>query len=128
MNFAAVSAGDSLCHFHGIIRALQNRAGFGQKNATDLSQPHSLGAVFKKRNSQFILQVSDLPAQGRLGHVQPRRRAGHVLFFGNGDEISQMSEFHSRGAYPFGMVSQAPRYLAIRLKNAKVLVVTETQN
>jgi hypothetical protein len=42
--------------------------------------------------------------------VQQCRRAGHVLFLGDGDEAAQVAEFHSLPAYPPGMASQATKY------------------
>ena len=55
-------------------------------------------------------EIANLSAQWRLRYVKPRRRARHVLFFGDGDEVAQMAEFHSHPAYPLGMVSQATKY------------------
>ena len=54
-----------------------------------------LGAVIEKRNAEFILQVTNLPTHWRLRDVQSRRRTRHVLFFGHGNEVAQVPEFHS---------------------------------
>jgi len=32
------------------------------------------------------------------------------MFFGDGNEVAQMAEFHSKQAYALGMVSQATKY------------------
>ena len=61
-------------------------------------------------HAEFVFQIPDLPAQGRLRYVKPRRRARHVLFFRDGNEVAQMAEFHSKQAYALGMVSQATKY------------------
>jgi hypothetical protein len=50
--------------------------------------------------AKLILQVANLPAQGRLGDVQPRRRACHILLFGDGDEVAEVAEFHARQHTP----------------------------
>jgi hypothetical protein len=44
----------------------------------------------QKRNAEFFLKLADLPAQRRLGDVEPLRCLGEMQFFRDGNEISQM--------------------------------------
>jgi hypothetical protein len=73
---------------------LHHRAGFREKDAPGFGEPHGFRAVVEKRNAQFIFEVANLPAQRRLRNVKPRGGARHVLFFSDGDEVSQVTEFH----------------------------------
>ena len=51
--------------------------------------------MVEQRNAQFIFEIANLSAQRRLRNVKARGGAGHVLFFSDGDEVSQVAEFHS---------------------------------
>ena len=44
------------------LRALQNDAGFSQKNPAGFSKPHGLCFTDKKGYAKVILQLADLPA------------------------------------------------------------------
>ena len=67
-----------------------------QENATRFSKPHGFCIVVKKRDSKVILQIPDLPAWRWLRHMKPHHRTCHVLLFGDGNEISQVTEVHLR--------------------------------
>jgi hypothetical protein len=56
--------------------------------------------VLEKRNPELIFEVANLSAQRRLRNVKPRRARCHVLFFSDGDEVSQVAEFHSEFSIP----------------------------
>ena len=96
MEFAALSFGYVLRHFRSVFRAFQDNARFSQENATGFSKPHGVCITVKKCDAKLILQIPDLPAQRRLRHVKPHRRARYVLLFGDRHEVSQMTEFHLR--------------------------------
>ena len=96
MDFAPLPAGNCFRHPHGIIGSLQDRAGFGEKDASGLGQPHGLHAVLEQRDAKFNFQIPDLPAQGRLRDVKSRRRACHVLFFGDGNEKASIRVGHGQ--------------------------------
>lgn len=63
--------------------------------------------MVEQRHAKFLFEVPNLSAQRRLGKAQPSGRAGHVLFFSNGDEVSQVAEFHSSASLPGCL--EAPR-------------------
>ena len=91
---AALPARDGFHGLHGFIHTLQCGADFVKEHAARFGEPHGLRTVVDQRHAEFFFEVADLTAQGRLRDVQSRRRAGHVLFFGDGDEVAQMTEFH----------------------------------
>ena len=43
---------------------------------------------------ELLLQRTDLHAERRLLDAQTLGRSGHVPFFGDGDEITQVAQFH----------------------------------
>ena len=45
-------------------------------------------------SAEFIFEVTNLPAQRRLRNVQPRGGPCHILFLGDGHEVTKVSEFH----------------------------------
>jgi nicotinamidase-related amidase len=110
VDLAALSTGDGLRHLHCIFRALQERTSFSEENATRFCEPYGLRTVIEKRDAKLSLQIPNLPAQRRLGDVKPHCRARQVLLFGNSHKVSQMTEFHSRPKYSFGIMIQATRY------------------
>ncbi len=95
MDFALHSTHGGAGFFNRFIRPLQNRLRFGQKDFSRRRQPHGLGAAFQKREADFIFEVVDLPAQGRLRDVQFRRGARDIFRFSHGDEVTKMTEFHA---------------------------------
>jgi hypothetical protein len=94
MNFASLSAGDGFEGLHGFIGALEDGPGFDEKNTPRFGEAEGLGFVFEECDAEFILEIADLAAKRGLGNVQAGGGARDVLFFGNGDEISQVAEFH----------------------------------
>ncbi len=95
MDFATLSVCHRLRHLQSVLNPPQRSAGFSQKNATGLGEPHGLRAVVEQRHAQFIFEVANLPAQWWLRNAKPRGCACHVLFFSDGDEIAQVAQFHS---------------------------------
>jgi hypothetical protein len=55
-----------------------------------------VAAPHEKRDSKLVFQLLDLLAERRLGDVNDLSRAPEIQFFGNGDEIFQMAQFHVR--------------------------------
>jgi hypothetical protein len=96
MDFAALSTGNGFYGLDRFVGSLHHGAGFREEDAPGFSKPHGSGAVVEQGNAKLLLDVADLAAQGRLRNVKTRRRPCHVLFFSDGDEISQVAEFHSR--------------------------------
>ena len=54
-----------------------------------------------RRKPSSSLKVADLCAQGRLREVQLHRRAAEAEPFCDGDEVTQMTQFHGWRAYSF---------------------------
>src|SRR4029078_7535827 len=49
----------------------------------------------------LVLERPDLPADRRLGQVQPLRGAREALRLGDGAKRAQLRELHVRGPFPF---------------------------
>jgi hypothetical protein len=47
-----------------------------------------------ERRSDLVLERTDVPADGRLGHVEPLRRTAHVTFLGHRDEVANLRQAH----------------------------------
>src|SRR6266576_2270055 len=94
MYFAALSAGHSLDRLHRLGHSLQDGPSLVKKNPARFSEPHGFGAMVEERNAELILEVANLPAQRRLRNVQPRGSPSHILFLGDGHEVTKVSEFH----------------------------------
>lgn len=56
---------------------------------------HPAGRPEEERRSDLVLEGADLPAQGRLRHVETLRGAADVPFLGDGDEIVDLGEAHA---------------------------------
>ena len=64
----------------------ERRPGGGQLDLALVAQ--------QQRRADLLLELADLLAQRRLGHVQALRRAAEVQLLGDGDEVAQVSELH----------------------------------
>lgn len=62
-------------------------AGLGQLNSAFVAR--------EELNPQLLLQQVNLAAQWRLCDLQPLRRFAEIQMLRNGDEISNMTQFHS---------------------------------
>ncbi len=80
--------GDSLA------RMGDDRAGFRQKHQAGLGQGHAAFAADDQRDTHLLLKILNLPANGGVRNVQPGGGAPNVQFFGHGDKIAKMPEFH----------------------------------
>ena len=81
-------AGRVLDRVEDVARALEEvRAGRGQLDLALVAQ--------QQRRADLLLELADLLAQRRLGHVQPLRRAAEVQLFRDDDEVAQMAELHA---------------------------------
>ena len=57
-------------------------------------QLETVRLTIEQGDSQFLLQVLDLPRDRRLGHIQARRRTADVQFLGSHHEIPEVTQFH----------------------------------
>ena len=79
----------------GVLGVQQNGAGFGEKDFSGFRQPQGFGAAFKQLKTDFVFEIADLPAQARLRDVQLQRGTRNILLLGDGDEITEVAQFHS---------------------------------
>src|ERR1043166_9418646 len=107
VQLALRAAGDGFHDLDSLLGTLQNGPCFLQKNLTGLGEPQSPRAVLKQSDAQFVFELANLAAEGRLGNMQPRGGASHILIFRDGYEVPQVPEFHHARAYLAGMASQA---------------------
>jgi hypothetical protein len=59
-----------------------------------MSLPGSASGAFagdRKEGPNLLLQIVDLPAEGRLRYAQPGSSPADVHFFGGGNEIAQVA-------------------------------------
>src|SRR5436190_2024426 len=98
MDFATLSVRNRFDHLHRFVCSLHNRARFDEKNFPSFSESHGFRAMVEKRDAQLIFEVANLPTQRRLRNMKPRSGTCHVLFFSDGDEVSQVAEFHAESS------------------------------
>jgi hypothetical protein len=60
----------------------------------DGSHAQAASNTVKKIEAQLLLEIADLPREGRLANAQAQRRLGNRAQFGYGDERSQALEIH----------------------------------
>ena len=58
-----------------------------EQSSRDRKLNMSFGAI-EQLDPDFLLELCDLLADGRLGHVQAPRRAPEVQLLGNGNEVA----------------------------------------
>lgn len=57
-------------------------------------QRHAAGRASEELSSNFLLECSDLPANGRLSDMETLRRAPHMVLLGHCDEVSNLRQAH----------------------------------
>ena len=67
----------------------------GHQGVPRLGQFHALAGALEELGAEFVLQLLDLPGQGRLGDVQAGRGAAEIELLGQGEEVSQVPQFHA---------------------------------
>ncbi|KPW92608.1 hypothetical protein ALO79_200383 [Pseudomonas syringae pv. castaneae] len=77
----------------GLLRLLQQVLRFDEKSPAGGSEGNAAGAAGEQFDAQVMLQQLDLPAQGRLGHVQPFGGAAEIEFRRDGGKAAQLGEF-----------------------------------
>jgi hypothetical protein len=93
----------AFCHLGNVFLRPRDKihdlAGVFKKGIAGGRQPQTLGRALKQRGAEFLLQIPDLPAQGRLGDLQLLRGACDVQVFRYSYEIVNVSDFQD--FYPF---------------------------
>jgi hypothetical protein len=79
----------------GSLDLQQRHPGMIEKHPPRSRQLDSARAADQERNPQLQFEIVDLPAQRRLRGVQPLlRRHRQAAFFGDGDEITEVTQLH----------------------------------
>src|SRR5262249_47811692 len=65
-----------------------------QERGAGISELNPAWLPAEQLHSQLLLQGADLHAQRRLLNTQALSRPGHVLFLGDGNEITQVAQLH----------------------------------
>ncbi len=76
------------------VQPLQHRACIHQIGLACQRQLHAPAGAHEQLGAQFLLQLSDLQAQRRLRDMQALRGACEAQLFRQGDEVTQMAQFH----------------------------------
>lgn len=78
--------GNPLCVDFGMLHLFENCSGLFEKQQAFPRQPDTLTYAFKQGETQPCFELDDLPAQWRLGDVQPLRSLTNILSLGHGDK------------------------------------------
>ncbi len=74
----------------GLRGAGKDLPGFVEEDVSSLRQGNAPLAAGYERDAGFALEVLYLPAERRMGNVQPRRGAPQIQLLGHRDEVAQM--------------------------------------
>src|SRR5215470_750678 len=80
--------------FKRAIEVGECRTGACKEGATGVSQLNSARHAAEQLYVDFLLDRLDEAAERRLRNTKALRRAGDVPFFGDGDDVPEMPEFH----------------------------------
>jgi hypothetical protein len=86
--------GDPLGATHRLIDILQDASRVVQEQFPRCAQSNSSRQSVEQRESQFALQIPDLPRQGGLSNTEALSRTSKMLLFANDDEVPQVPKFH----------------------------------
>jgi hypothetical protein len=73
---------------------MQNQPGVVAECFSGRGQVDSSSDSIKKRCLQFLFELLNLLRERRLGDVQRRGGTSKIIRFGDGQEVSQVTEFH----------------------------------
>ncbi len=79
---------------YGLFAMLENGASFGEERLARFCEMDSVAGAFEQPDTQFVFELANLAAQGRLRHMQFLRRPGEVKLTGHTGKIAQMTQFH----------------------------------
>ena len=65
-----------------------------QKPLAGRGQADLPAAAFEQRDAERMLEQLDLPAERRLGHEEPPRRATEMQLLGDRDETAKLVQFN----------------------------------
>ena len=70
MQFACICVRGRARFLNGGLGVLQNLAGFLEEKAAGLSEADRFRGPLKQCDADLVLELADLPAEGRLRHVK----------------------------------------------------------
>ena len=80
--------------FRCVTRLHDQLSGLLQKHVSRFGQLHAPIIAHQQRDAQIFLQCPDLTAQRWLRNVQLLRSLPEIEVFRNGDEVSNVTQFH----------------------------------
>src|SRR5262245_32611596 len=93
-DLALLASRCALCGFKRAIEVDKRRTGAIDEAATSVRQLNSARHAAEQLYFDFLLDCLDQAAEGRLLNAKPLRRPWDVAFFGHGDDIAEMPQFH----------------------------------
>ncbi len=93
---AGVAAGGATRRDDGMLDAIEDRARFGQQRFAGLGQLDAARLAAEQLHLELGFEGADLLAQRRLLDAESFRRAGDMPLLGDGDEITEVPQFHLR--------------------------------
>ena len=73
---------------------VQGSLRMAQHEPPGVGQPHAVRAPFEQRRAEMVLELQDLPVDGRRGDVQPFRGTADRPFLGHRLEVPQHRRMH----------------------------------
>jgi hypothetical protein len=66
-----------------------------EKDFTRRQEPHAPRRPIEEASPELVLEVANLAAHRRLGDRETPGCTTHVLFFGHGDEVPDLTQAHT---------------------------------
>ena len=82
-------------HVGGLVDLRQHPTGLFEKQAPGFTEGDAAVGALEQTSPQFLLQRLYLLAQRWLRDAQQLGGTAKVQFFGHGDEVAQMTQFHT---------------------------------
>ncbi len=80
---------------HGLFAALEHGPGLGQKGAAGGGEGDVAAVAFEEADAEFVLELTDLTAEGGLRHAQAGGGLGEVQAVRDRREVAQVTQFHA---------------------------------
>jgi hypothetical protein len=94
VEFRVFSATDPLHSSDALGTEHEQLFGVEKKPAPFLGQFDAVICPIQQAHAKLVLKVANLPCERRLSETELRRRLRKAQFFGDSNEVSQMTKFH----------------------------------
>src|SRR4029079_3689838 len=91
---AELALAGAACRLAGDLGLADHAPRLLEQDGTRGSEGDAAMRAVQQQHAELGLELADLLAHCRLSDVQPLRRAPGVQLLGDGDEVSEMSQFH----------------------------------